>query len=158
MGEKLYRVFKITVISLLVFQLTGCGTFLYPERRGQIAGRLDVGVVILDALGLLFFIIPGVIAFAVDFSNGCIYLPTRPVIIEHSVKLEQIKFDPKHTSMAQIEKIIKDHTGYAVKLTQGNVRISRLRSKDDMMMHFAQELKDEQDNRLAYALSRKEIL
>jgi hypothetical protein len=151
MGEKLCRVFKITVTSLLIFQLTGCGTLLYPERRGQIAGRLDVGVVILDAIGLLFFIIPGVIAFAVDFSNGTIYLPARPIIIEHSVELRQIKFDPKHTSIAQIEKIIKDRTGYAVKLTQGDVRISRLRSTDDMMMHFAQALKDEQDDRLALA-------
>ena len=30
---------------------------------------------VLDGIGLLFFIIPGVIAFAVDFSNGTIYLP-----------------------------------------------------------------------------------
>ena len=151
MKEKLQEIFRITVTSLLVFQLAGCGTLLYPERRGQMAGRLDVGVVVLDAIGLLFFIIPGAIAFAVDFGNGCIYLPARPVIIQRSVKLEQIKFDPKHTSLAQIEKIIKDRTGYAVKLTQGDVRISRLRSKDDMMMHFAEALKDEQDTRLAYA-------
>ena len=30
---------------------------------------------LLDAVGLLFFFVPGVIAFAVDFSNGTIYLP-----------------------------------------------------------------------------------
>ena len=30
---------------------------------------------VLDGIGLLFFILPGVIAFAVDFSNGTIYLP-----------------------------------------------------------------------------------
>jgi len=149
MGEKLQSVFTKTIIVLLVFQLTGCGTLLYPERRGQIAGRLDVGVVILDAVGLLFFIIPGVIAFAVDFSNGTIYMPARPIIIQHSVELKQIKFDPKHTSLAQIEKIIKDKTGYAVHLTQGDVRISRLISKDDMMMHFAQAMTGVQNNQLA---------
>ena len=55
--------------------LSGCGTILYPNRRGQSRGRIDVGVALLDALGLLFFIIPGVIAFAVDFSTGAIYLP-----------------------------------------------------------------------------------
>src|SRR5215472_17337813 len=54
---------------------TSCGTILYPERRGQPRGPLDPGVVVLDAIGLLFFIIPGVIAFAVDFSTGAIYLP-----------------------------------------------------------------------------------
>lgn len=55
--------------------LASCGTILYPERKGQIDGQLDTGVVILDAIGLLFFVVPGVIAFAVDFSNGTIYLP-----------------------------------------------------------------------------------
>lgn len=53
-----------------------CGTILYPERRGQDArGDLDIGVVLLNGVGLLFFLIPGVIAYAVDFSTGAIYLP-----------------------------------------------------------------------------------
>jgi hypothetical protein len=125
------------IITLLVFQLTGCGTLLYPERRGQIGGRLDAGVVILDAVGLLFFIIPGVIAFAVDFSNGTIYLPARPAVI-YKAALIQVKFDPKHTTLAQLEKIIKDHTGYAVQLTQADIRISRLESKEDMARHFVE--------------------
>jgi hypothetical protein len=150
MGTKSPKASNIIITALLVFQLTGCGTILYPERRGQMAGHLDAGVVILDAIGLIFFIIPGVIAFAVDFSNGTIYLPARPVIIEHSVELRQIKFDPQHTSIAQIEKIIKDQTGYAVKLTQGNMRVTRLNSINDMMTYFAQAQKDEQEDRLAY--------
>ncbi len=149
MEQKFPKILNVTITALLVFQLAGCGTLLYPERRGQIGGRLDVGVVILDAVGLLFFIIPGVIAFAVDFSNGTIYLPARRVIIEHTVELRQIKFDPKHTSLAQVEKIIKDQTGYAVKLTQSNVRVSRLKSRTDMMEHFAQAVPDIQDDRLA---------
>ena len=53
--------------------------------------------------------------------------------------LRQIKFDPKHTSLVQIEKIIKDQTGYTVKLTQDNVRVTYLKSKSDMMNHFAQK-------------------
>ncbi|MBX3451828.1 MAG: hypothetical protein KF777_19880 [Planctomycetaceae bacterium] len=54
---------------------TGCGTVLHPERRGQSAGKLDWGIVALDAVGLFFFFVPGVIAFAVDFATGAIYLP-----------------------------------------------------------------------------------
>jgi len=144
------NVLNITITALLVFQLAGCGTLLYPERRGQIGGRLDAGVVILDAVGLLFFIIPGVIAFAVDFSNGTIYLPARPAVIYRAAGLRQIKFDPKHTSLAQIEKIIKDQTGCTVKLTQSDVRISRLKSEKDMMAHFAQVVSGMQDDRLAF--------
>lgn len=68
-----------TVIALcstgLILQLTACGTILHPERKGQKSGQIDPAIAIFDAIGLLFFLIPGVIAFAVDFSNGTIYLP-----------------------------------------------------------------------------------
>jgi hypothetical protein len=149
MGERLQRFFNSIITALLVFQLTGCGTILYPERRGQMAGHLDAGIVVLDAIGLLFFIIPGVIAFAVDFSNGTIYLPARHVVVSKT-DLTQIKFDPGNTSLAQIEEIIKKQTGYVVNLRQRNVRISRLKSKNDMMEHFAQVLPNTQDHRLAF--------
>lgn len=63
------------VASVLVTQLSACGTLLYPERRGQTTGTIDVGVALLDAVGLLFFFVPGVVAFGVDFVTGGIYLP-----------------------------------------------------------------------------------
>ena len=56
--------------------VAGCGMIMHPERRGQPpGGGLDWSVVALDGLGLLLFFLPGVIAFAVDFSTGAIYLP-----------------------------------------------------------------------------------
>jgi uncharacterized protein YceK len=69
---------RITALSLalctaLGLQLGGCGTILYPERRGQTSGRVDAGVAVMDALWCLVFIIPGVVAFIVDFGNGAIY-------------------------------------------------------------------------------------
>ena len=67
----------ITIIILVSYLITSCGTIIYPERRGTKSGRIDPGVAILDGLGLLLFIIPGVIAFAVDFSTGCIYIGGR---------------------------------------------------------------------------------
>ena len=68
MEKALSKIFTSAVVVVLVFQLSGCGTIFYPERRGQRGGHLDAGVVILDGVGLLFFLIPGIIAFAVDFS------------------------------------------------------------------------------------------
>ena len=138
MEQKFPKIIIISVTILFAFQLSGCGTILYPERRGLKSGHLDSGVVILDAIGLLFFLIPGIIAFAVDFSNGTIYLPASTVIIKSKADLKQIEFDPKNTSIAEIEKIIKDQTGRSVKLTQGNMRVSRLTSTDEMMVNFAQ--------------------
>jgi hypothetical protein len=64
-----------TGLTLAAVSLSACGTIMYPERKGQIDGRIDPTVAILDGIGLLLFLVPGVIAFAVDFSNGTIYLP-----------------------------------------------------------------------------------
>jgi len=150
MIKTLVNTLRVFICAVLTVQLMGCGTLMYPERRGQRGGSIDAGIAILDGIGLLFAIIPGVIAFCVDFSNGTIYLPSRgPVIIERVSQLRQIKFDPKHTSLASIEKIIKDETGCEVKFDQDNIRISKLKSVDDMVIQFAQVLSTTRDNRVA---------
>ncbi|SDR86329.1 hypothetical protein SAMN05216421_0468 [Halopseudomonas xinjiangensis] len=63
--------------AALVTQLSACGTIFYPERRGQLTGEIDPGVAILNGIGLLFYVVPGLIAFGVDFATGAIYLPDR---------------------------------------------------------------------------------
>ena len=70
---------KVVVGSLIASQLAACGTLIYPERQGQNGGKLDIGVVALDAIGLLFWFVPGVVAFGVDFITGAIYLPSGEV-------------------------------------------------------------------------------
>jgi hypothetical protein len=75
MRKVLRRALQWSPVSLLLLQFTGCGTILYSERHGQDRGRLDATVIILDGVGLFFFLVPGVIAFAVDFVTGAVYLP-----------------------------------------------------------------------------------
>ena len=58
---------------------TSCGTLLYPERRGQPRGVIDPGVLLLDAVGLIFFVVPGLVAFAVDFTASPIYFIWQPL-------------------------------------------------------------------------------
>ncbi|HEY0484372.1 MAG TPA: hypothetical protein VGD37_42925 [Kofleriaceae bacterium] len=67
------KTLSLVLCTALGLQLGGCGTILYPERRGQAGGRVDVGVAVMDGLWCLAFIVPGVIAFIVDFGNGAIY-------------------------------------------------------------------------------------
>lgn len=69
------RILSIVLLTTMLANLTGCGTVLHPERKGQISGDYDLNIVILNGIGLIFFIIPGVIAYAVDLNNGTIYLP-----------------------------------------------------------------------------------
>ena len=148
LGKTLYGL----VCAVLIVQLAGCGTLMYPERRGQKSGRIDIGVAVLDGIGLLFFLIPGVIAYAVDFSNGTIYLPGTARGSLDLKDIKQVKFDPKHSTNATIERIIKEETGYAVKLNQDNMKISKLGSIDDMLTRFAEVLPEIKDNRIALSV------
>ena len=68
---------KAAILLLItnVLTTTACGTLLYPERSGQLGTRIDPAVAILNGIGVLFYVIPGLVAFAIDFSNGTIYLP-----------------------------------------------------------------------------------
>jgi len=127
------------IVVIMSLQLVSCGTILYPERKGQIDGRLDIGVVLLDGIGLLFFIIPGVIAYAVDFSNGTIYLPgtggkkaglDRP-------GLQTVKFDSKAYTPDSLKNIIRDETGYDLSWGDQRLRAVRLESVDELPAYFA---------------------
>ncbi|WP_346839645.1 hypothetical protein [Microbulbifer sp. SAOS-129_SWC] len=89
----------IAASCLLVFlmNLTACGYFLYPERKGQTGGRVDPAVVILDGAALLFGILPGVVAFAVDFTTGTVYLPSggRSAVDRHVTAIDSNLIDTK---------------------------------------------------------------
>jgi hypothetical protein len=84
------KAIAISVCGFLLVQLAGCGTLLYPERRGQTSGEIDPTVAILDGIGLLFFLVPGLVSFAIDFSTGAIYLPGGQ---RSRDKLEKIRRD-----------------------------------------------------------------
>ena len=152
MVKKLVKTLYVLVCAVLIVQMAGCGTLMYPERRGQRGGRIDAGVAVLDGIGLLFFIIPGVIAYAVDFSNGTIYLPGTSRSSLDVKDIKQVKFDSKHYNAATIEKIIKRETGYAVKLSQDNIEVYKLKSLDDMMVRFTEVLPGIKNNRIALSM------
>jgi uncharacterized lipoprotein YehR (DUF1307 family) len=149
MIKKLVKTLYVLICAVLIVQLAGCGTMMYPERRGQKGGRIDPGVAVMDGLCLLLFIIPGVIAFFVDFSNGTIYLPHTSTGSLDAKNIKMVKFDPKNYTQASIEKIIYEETGAAVNLDQANVKISRLTSMNDMAIRLAEVLPKGKNNRMA---------
>ena len=119
-----YLALLVAVIFLL--QIVGCGTVIYPERRGQKAGRIDVGIAILDGLGLLLFLIPGVIAFAVDFGTGAIYLPsgkTKHAEDSETSDMVVIRVRPEELNLAKLDEILSDYTGGEVNLESDTVQI-----------------------------------
>jgi hypothetical protein len=109
--------------------LASCGTILHPERRGQPPGRLDPGIVILDAVGLLLFFIPGIIAFAVDFSNGTIYLPPDQSAAPPAGGVDAyrtVRVDPTELTPQRLESVLQEQTGQAVRLEEGSYRAAPL--------------------------------
>ncbi|MAI07867.1 MAG: hypothetical protein CMF61_02810 [Magnetococcales bacterium] len=110
MKLNLKKTVTLSLMAGVVLQTAACGTILHPERKGQIDGQIDTSIAALNAVGLLFFLVPGVIAFAVDFNNGTIYLPGGPLSLEGDLTNENI------------EAAILKHTGKAVNLEDESVQ------------------------------------
>ena len=123
----------VLLVSMLL-PIAGCGTIFWPERKGQPAGRLDPKVVALDAVGLLLFFIPGVIAFAVDFNNGTIYLPSDS---QANSPPSSLGWDSVRTSSVtpdadEIERIVHERTDKSIRLQPGHYRAQQLASLQEL--------------------------
>lgn len=94
----------------LVSQLTACGTLFYPDRRGQIEGRIDPTIAAFNAVGLLFYVIPGLLAFAIDFATGAIYFPDNQYSIAPEKLQEAISADGNVDTL-RLKAIIEQETG-----------------------------------------------
>ena len=112
------RIVHVVLLTFLIIGTASCGTVIYPERRGQKTGRVDAGIAVLDAVGLLFFLVPGVVAFAVDFSTGAIYLPSDSSATDdpdlYVLKRPTATLDM--LSHASLEAFLEVHTGRHVDL------------------------------------------
>lgn len=129
---------RLLLGSLSLAPLTGCGTILYPERRGQPGGPIDWKVVALDGVFLLLFVIPGVIAFAVDFSTGAIYLPsycegttTAPPQSGPGAPLTKIDVPKSELSADGIEAAVSKAVGRAIRLVKGEYVTEELDSVEN---------------------------
>jgi hypothetical protein len=114
---------------LMAVQMASCGTVLYPERRGQPVGRLDAGVVALDAVGLLLFLVPGVVAFAVDFATGTIYLPPERPYFSSTPPgrpLQTVQLNPAEITPQRLEAILGEQTGQSIRLEPGTYRAAKI--------------------------------
>lgn len=140
--------------------LSGCGTLLHSERLNQPHSRdLDWKIVALNGLGLIFFFIPGVIAFVVDFHTGAIYLPpeygvmkppladepeqlvekpshgsqtaaSAPLTAAEPVSLEQVAVMTGELNLMAIEREMTQQVGRPVWLSETSARVTRLESLD----------------------------
>lgn len=117
---KMKKLAAALTISATLAHTAGCGVLLHPERQGQKGGDIDVKIAVLDGVGLFFFLVPGLVAFAVDFYQGTIFLPgTYSGSTESG--LQEIKITGPVTEEA-IEKALKESLGQDIDLSNPNVQ------------------------------------
>jgi hypothetical protein len=115
--------------------LSSCGSLIYPGRVNQKErGGLDPAIVILDGIGLFFFIIPGLIAFAVDFGTGAIYYPAGKDNSDPEETLfDQWQEEASETSsidLQTIERSLSERVGRPIRLDEETVLVQELDSLD----------------------------
>ncbi|KPW77604.1 hypothetical protein [Pseudomonas amygdali] len=104
------------LVATLLTQISACGSIFYPDRRGQIDGKVDPAIAALDAFALLFYIVPGVIAFVVDFATGAIYYaPGEHAQIDPQKLQKAIKADGS-VDNTKLQAIIETELGRSLPL------------------------------------------
>lgn len=116
------------VLGVSITALAGCGTLFHPERKGQVSGHIDPVVAIANGVGLLFFIVPGVVAYAVDFSNGTIYLPSD----RSSAGVDTLRLE-EGMDVARLERLLSEKTGKPVSLDDELVWVEKVDSLDEAL-------------------------
>lgn len=139
-GKQLVTFVCAIVSVVLVIQLAGCGTIIHPERRGQASGRIDIGIAILDAAWLIVFIIPGVIAFGVDFTTGAIYMPSgRHRLASPDVEnMTVIHVDPREVNDKTIGDIVRKYTGCSTDLCLKNAEMDGVDNPEPIAKKLAE--------------------
>ncbi|WP_047303570.1 hypothetical protein [Pseudomonas fluorescens] len=106
-----FRLIGGVLVATLLTQITACGSIFYPDRRGQIDGKIDPAIAVLDAVGLLFYVIPGLIAFAVDFATGAIYFEPGHTAQIDPAKLNQAVGPDGQVDNQKLQAILETELG-----------------------------------------------
>jgi hypothetical protein len=105
-------------------------------------------MVALDGVGLLFFFVPGIIAFAVDFMTGAIYLPAdgyRDAATSGQERRLVSRRLPKGKALiAAVEHAVADHLMQPFQLAPGTYETCELNEIGDFWLkhdEFAAQLR-----------------
>ncbi|MBW2133447.1 MAG: hypothetical protein JRG88_13125 [Deltaproteobacteria bacterium] len=108
-----------------------------------------MGVAVLDGLGLLIFFIPGIIAFAVDFATGAIYLPPGSSrVVLHPPDFQDatvVRAPSEALTRHGIEAVVEKELGQKIDLLAPDTRVARvLPGKEPVWRGIAEVLTPEQ--------------
>ena len=132
------RVVTLLLAAAITSQLAACGTLFYPERRGQIEGQIDPVVAGMDAIGVLFFVLPGLIAFAVDFASGAIYMPQGRYSVAPQLLKSTLKADGS-VDRLKLQRLLKDQLNLDIALDSPTLAISPISAPQWATQAFPKE-------------------
>jgi len=101
------RVIGGLLVATLLTQLSACGTLFFP---------IDPVVAGLNAIGILFYVIPGLIAFGIDFASGAIYLPGGLTSQVDPQDLQNVVDADGKIDTAKLKALIEMQTGHSLPL------------------------------------------
>jgi len=125
----------LSLAMIMVLELTACGTVFYPERKGAKSGSIDPVVAVADAIGLLFFFIPGVIAFAVDFNNGTIYTSHGRHASLTQDELKSVTIKGKVDKQA-LSVLVTKKLSLAINVDVNQLQVKRFASEDALLAYM----------------------
>ncbi|MNV83437.1 hypothetical protein D3C71_1772450 [compost metagenome] len=73
-------------------------------------------VAALNAVGILFYVIPGLIAFGIDFATGAIYLPNGHSAQVDPQELRKVVDAEGKIDHARLKVLIEQQTGHSLPL------------------------------------------
>ena len=132
------------VVVLFATQLSSCSG-LYPHRRAGDRGQIEGARALMEDIGRLFFVVPGLAVFAVDFLQGAIYLPVPltgegprvrlgPTRLRGPEDLRKIDVDAHRLDAEIIEGIVETETGKRVRLDADDLLIIAYKEQVDIRL------------------------
>ena len=117
----------ICLLAALLLGASGCGTLFYSHRIGRrMSKTIDNRVFYTDCALCLFGIIPGVVAFILDYDNGTIYYTQAELIPDNfnegSLSPDKMKkIDGGSMTEEEIARLLSRATGRQIDLSQARI-------------------------------------
>ena len=115
------------LLSALLLGASGCGTLFFSRRIGRKMSRtIDNKVFYTDCFLCLLGIVPGVVAFILDFDNGTIYYTEAELIPDDFnqgalTPGKMKKIDGGSMTEAEIARRLSEATGRKIDLSQARI-------------------------------------
>ena len=104
------RGLAIAAMAVILLFSAGCGTLFFSHRIGKKASKvIDKRVFYGNCFLCLFVVVPGVVAFVLDYDNGTIYYTEAELLPDDLVGMKE-RNELKKITLADLRGNFKSHS------------------------------------------------